>query len=270
MADKPKQWSSEYASIFQDKSVVAAYQYRPTYPPETFTFLSSLLPPTVTPRTVLDAGCGTGFIARPFESLVDYIDAVDISEAMIMMGQTLPGGNRANIRWIVAPLETAPLRGPYALIVAAASLHWMDWERTLPRFAAYLAPNSVLAIVEEWVQPHPWDRVIRPILGRYSMNTDFTPYTIMTVVTELEQRQLFQLHGRYETAPVTFQQSLDAWVEAFHARNGFSRDRMDAGAARACDAELRTATRPYCPDGIVEQSIAARILWGVPRSGPQS
>jgi hypothetical protein len=102
------------------------------------------------------------------------------------------------------------------------------------------------------------------------MNTDFTPYTIMTVVTELEQRQLFQLHGRYETAPVTFQQSLDAWVEAFHARNGFSRDRMDAGAARACDAELRTATRPYCPDGIVEQSIAARILWGVPRSGPQS
>ena len=102
------------------------------------------------------------------------------------------------------------------------------------------------------------------------MNTAFTPYTMMTVVTELEQRQLFQLHGSYETAPITFQQSLDAWVESFHARNGFSRDRMDAGAASACDAALRAAIQPYCPDGIVKQSIAARILWGAPWSGPQS
>jgi SAM-dependent methyltransferase len=270
MADKPKQWGSEYASIFQDESVVAAYQYRPPYPPETFTFLSSLIPPTVTQRTVLDAGCGTGFIARPFAAFVDYVDAVDISEAMIRTGQTLPGGNHSNIRWVAAPIETAPLRGPYALIVAAASLHWLDWERTLPRFAVHLAPNSVLAIVEEWAQPNPWDRVIGPILGRYSMNRDFTPYTMMTVVTELEQRRLFQLHGRYETAPVTFRQSIEAWVEAFHARNGFSRNRMDAGVARACDAELRTAILPYCPDGVVEQYIGTRILWGIPRSGSQS
>ena len=102
------------------------------------------------------------------------------------------------------------------------------------------------------------------------MNTAFTPYTMMTVVTELEQRQLFQLHGSYETAPIAFQQSLDAWVESLHARNGFSRDRMDAGAASACDAELRAAIQPYCPGGIVAQSIAARILWGAPRLGPQS
>lgn len=269
MSDKPKQWSAEYASIFQDASVVAAYQYRPPYPPETFTFLSSLIPPTVMRRTILDAGCGTGFIARPLAPFVDHVDAVDMSETMIMMGQTLPGGNRANIRWIAAPIETAPLHGPYALIVAAASLHWMDWERTLPRFAAHLAPNSVLAVVEDRARPNPWDRAIRPILRRYSMNTDFTPYTMLTVIAELEQRQLFQLHRRYETAPITFRQSLDAWVESFHARNGFSRDRMDAGAARACDAELRAAIRPYCPDGIAEQSITAQILWGVPRSGAQ-
>jgi SAM-dependent methyltransferase len=270
MADKPKQWSSEYASIFQDQSVVAAYQYRPTYPPETFTFLSSLIPATVTQRTVLDAGCGTGFIARPFAPFVEYVDAVDISEAMIRTAQTLPGGNRSNIRWIAAPIETAPLYGPYALTVAAASLHWMDWEHTLPRFAAHRAPDSVLAIVEDWAQPNPWDRVIGVILGRYSMNTHFTPYTMMTVVKQLEQRQLFQLHGSYETAPVRFQQPIDAWVESFHARNGFSRDQMDVATAGACDAELRAAIAPYCPDGIVEQYSGARILWGVPRAGSLS
>jgi SAM-dependent methyltransferase len=270
MSAKPKQWSAEYASIFQDASVVAAYQYRPPYPPETFTFLLSLISPTVMQRTVLDAGCGTGFIARPLAPLVDHVDAVDVSEAMIMTAQTLPGGNRANIRWIAASIETAPLHGPYALIVASASLHWMDWERTLPRFAARLAPDSVLAIVEDRARPNPWDRTIRPILRRYSMNTDFTPYTMLTVVAGLEQRQRFQLHGRYETVPITFQQSLEAWVESFHARNGFSRDRMGVGAASACDAELWAAMRPYCPDGIVDQAITAQIVWGVPRSGAPS
>jgi hypothetical protein len=53
MADKPKQWSAEYASIFADQSVVAAYQYRPGYPAETFGFLPSLIPAACTRRTVL-------------------------------------------------------------------------------------------------------------------------------------------------------------------------------------------------------------------------
>jgi len=262
MDGKPKQWSTEYASIFQDQSVVTAYQYRPSYPPETFSFLSSLIPATVTRRTVLDAGCGTGFIARPIAALVDQVDAVDISEAMIRTARSLPGGNRTNIRWIAAPMESAPLHGPYALIVAAASLHWMDWERTLPRFAEHLAPDCMLAIVEDRTQPNRWDPTIGPILGRHSMNKDFAPYTMMTVVAELEQRQLFRLRGTYETAPITFRQPIDDWVESFHARNGFSRDRMDADAANTCDTELRMAIGPYCPDGVVEQSITARILWG--------
>ncbi|TMC52470.1 MAG: class I SAM-dependent methyltransferase [Chloroflexi bacterium] len=267
MPDKPTQWSSKYASIFQDESVVAAYQHRPPYPPETFTFLSSLIPPTVARRTVLDAGCGTGFIARPFAPFVDQVDAVDISEEMIRMGQALPGGNRPNIRWVSASIETAHLNGPYALIVAAASLHWMDWERALPRFAVHLAPNCVLALVEERTQPNPWDASISPISGRYSMNTDFAPYDMTTVAAELEQRRLFQLQGCHETRPVSFQQSVAAWVESVHARNGFSRDRMDAAAAAACDAELRSAIRPYCRDDIVAQNIGARILWGAPLSG---
>lgn len=270
MADKPKQWSALYASIFQDESVVTAYQYRPTYPPETFRFLCSLIPTTPTPRTVLDAGCGTGFIARPIAPFVDHVDAVDISEAMIRTAQALPGGNHPNIRWIAAPIETAPLQGPYALIVAAASLHWMDWERTLPRFAEHLAPDSVLAIVEERAQANPWDHAAGPILGRHSMNRDFTPYSMMDVAAELEHRQLFQLQGSYETAPTMFQQSIDDWVESFHARNGFSRDRMDAEAASACDAALRVTIRRFCPDDVVEQSITARILWGIPLSGTQS
>ena len=40
---KPKQWSREYAEIFQDQSVVDAYHFRPGYTRETFEILTGLL-----------------------------------------------------------------------------------------------------------------------------------------------------------------------------------------------------------------------------------
>jgi len=264
MTEKPKQFREEYAGIFQDASVVAAYEHRPPYPVETFTVLRGLIPTTVTQQIVLDAGCGTGFITRPLAAYVDHIDAVDISARMIAAGKTLPGGDRPNISWIAAAIETAPLTGPYALITAAASLHWMDWDVTLPRFAAHVVAGGVLALVEESGPPSPWDAIVGPILAHYSMNVDYAPYDMGTVAADLEQRGLFRLQGRYETAPVRFRQRIASWVESFHARNGFSRDRMESQAATDFDDELRAAVLPHCPGGLVEQHVAARIFWGVP------
>src|SRR5690242_19367942 len=138
MKPKPKQWSAEYASIFQDTSVVAAYQHRPPYPAQTFEILAGLIPPTTSPRAVLDAGCGTGFVARPLARYVDRVDAADISAAMIAAGRSLPGGDDPRLRWFCGAIESVAVEPPYALIVAAASLHWMEWEIALPRFAAWL------------------------------------------------------------------------------------------------------------------------------------
>jgi SAM-dependent methyltransferase len=264
MKSKPKQWSNTYASIFQDASVVSAYQHRPPYSPETFEVLASLLPPS-TARLVLDAGCGTGFIARFLAPYVDHIDAIDISPGMIAMGQSLPGGNNPRITWQVSSLETASLTGPYALIVAAASLHWLDWEIVLPRFHTHLAPGAFLAIVEDQALPNPWDAQAGPILGQYSMNTDYSPYTMQTVIAELEELELFHQVGARETAPVSFRQPIAAWIESFHARNGFSRDRMPPATAAACDESLRQVITPFCPDGVVEQQIMTRIFWGTPQ-----
>ena len=49
MRPQPRQFATEYASIFGDASVVAAYQHRPPYPPETFTLLRSRMPLTHPP-----------------------------------------------------------------------------------------------------------------------------------------------------------------------------------------------------------------------------
>lgn len=128
MIGKPKHLSRTYAEQFQEHSVVAAYVHRPPIPSPVFDKLLELL--VDTPQAVLDAGCGMGAVARSLAPLVDRVDAVDFSSAMIEAGRQLPNGDRPNVRWIEGRIETVPLDPPYALIVAAGSLHWMDWSHS--------------------------------------------------------------------------------------------------------------------------------------------
>jgi hypothetical protein len=39
---------------------------------------------------------------------------------------------------------------------------------------------------------------------------------------------------------------------------------MDPAAATACDQELASVLLRYCPTGVVEQWIGARVIWGKP------
>jgi SAM-dependent methyltransferase len=264
MRPRYKQFAPQYASIFGDASVVRAYQYRPPYPPETFEILLSLIDHDASSRTVLDAGCGPGTIARALVRQVDHIDAVDIAAPMIAAGKGLPGGDDAKLCWIHGAIEHAPVHSPYALIVAAASLHWMHWETVMTRFCEMLTPGGHLAVVEEVREPTPWSDAL-DFIGEYSLNKDFQPYDMLTVTQELTARGLFRQVGSRMTAPVSFCQSVDDYVESFHARNGLSRDRMDANAASAFDRRLRALVSRYCPNGIVELQMRGRVIWGKPQ-----
>src|SRR5687767_15958693 len=74
---------------------------------------------------------------------------------MITAGRALPGGDDPRITWIHSRAEDAPLSPPYGLIVAGASLHWMDPTVVLPRFRDALAPGARLAIVHnDFVAPN--------------------------------------------------------------------------------------------------------------------
>ena len=251
--------------MFGDASVVSAYQYRPPYPAETFEFLLSLLDAEAEIRAVLDAGCGPGVMARQLVPAVDRVDAVDIAMRMIAAGQALPGGKDPKLHWIHGAMEDVPLHPPYALIVAAASLHWMHGEKVLPRLHDILTPSGYLAVVDVVTEPTPWQHALG-FIRAYSMNTDFQPYDIITVTRELVVRGLFAQHGITTTAPVPFRQSVAAYIESFHARNGLSRDRMDAQTARDFDGKLRELMYRYCPSGIIELQVRSRVVWGKPLS----
>src|SRR5262245_8074137 len=114
MIPKPACYGEQYASAFQEHGVVAAYQHRPSYPDSVFALLADLI--VDSPRRVLDVGCGTGFIARPLVELVDHVDALDVSQAMIDEGRRLPKGDHPRLTWIARRAEDAALNPPYALI----------------------------------------------------------------------------------------------------------------------------------------------------------
>ncbi|MBA3946772.1 MAG: methyltransferase domain-containing protein [Herpetosiphonaceae bacterium] len=256
---KPAYLGPHYAAAFQDQMVAQAYQYRRSCPPATFPLLAHLIHDE--PRVVLDVGCGTGDIARNLVDLVDHIDAVDVSQAMIDQGKLLPRGDDPNIRWILGRAEDVPLVPPYALITAGQSLHWMDWEIVLPRFRDLLTPNGVLAIIRPEEAPRPWNDGVGHIIGRYSTNQDYQPFDM---IPALEQAGLFQQQGLQTTEPVVFTQSIDAYIESFHGMSSLSRERMGAESAAAFDAEVRSLVTPFAQDGQLVLEVTGEVLWGKP------
>lgn len=259
MRPKPAHLGPEYGAQFSDQRVADAYPTRPPYPPQIIETLAQLARDQ--PRKVLELGCGTGDITRYLAPQVDHIDALDISAPMLQKARTLPNGNAANIRWIHQAAEAFDYPGPCALVCAAESLHWMEWDVIFPKIRRALSPNGRLAIVfGRELGPMPWYSELGPLFARYSTNRDFQPFDL---IEELTLRNLFVLEGRLQTTPVRWSQPLADYLESFHSRNGFSRERMGE-SAREFDEQLAALVSPYSENGLLHFTLTAQIAWGLP------
>jgi hypothetical protein len=149
---------------------------------------------------------------------------------------------------------------PYALITAGDSVHWLEWYVVMPRFARMLTPHGYLAMLGVDQLPLPWDDELWPLRRRFSTIPNFQYYDH---VKGLEERGLFQRMGSERTEPLVFTQSLDDYVESFHGRAAFSRERMTPDAAMALDNEIRSLVSRYCGD-TVELQLVTEVIWGKP------
>ena len=94
---------------------------------------------------------------------------------------------------------------------------------------------------------------------RYSTNLKFRPYEI---VHELSKRGLFIEEGRRVFGPDLFTQSVADYVESFHSRNGFSRDRMESAEAAAFDQRVVEITSPFTREGSLDLQTCVTLVWG--------
>ncbi|GAA3598420.1 hypothetical protein GCM10022419_097370 [Nonomuraea rosea] len=250
----------ELAASFQDPDVVAAYVHRPPYPAEVFDILESLM--AGGPRRVLDLGAGEGALARPLAARVDHVDAVEISPAMVAAGRSRPGGDRPNLSWHVEAAETMSVRGPYALVTAGASLHWMDWEPTLARAAGLLAPGAFVAIVDQHHLQLEWRDALREVIVRHSRNPGYDP--AFSLPDELSRLGLFEIRGRRETAPTVFRQPMDDYIEHFHSTASLARALMPPQEAAEFRAEVEDVVGEHRDaNGELVLRTAASIVWGL-------
>jgi SAM-dependent methyltransferase len=250
------------SEVFTDAEVARLYRRRPTYPPETFEILDRLM---VEPRAVLDVGAGTGAVARRLLRYAMRVDAVDPSAAMIAEGRQLPGGDDPRLRWITGPAETAPLDPPYGLITAGTSLHWMDLDQVMPRFAAALAPGgkiAVMEVVETPIGPTPWNDAATEIIKQYSELKADRVDSFGAVLADIEARGLFAQDGDQLTRPTKTTLTVSDWLEWMHSTSTLARVRLGDRAAQF-DADLRAL---FDRLGLTrfEFEIKGRVVWGRP------
>jgi SAM-dependent methyltransferase len=266
MTDTPAGLGHENADVFKLDSVARVYHHRPPYPAGVVDALRSLLGDGG--GAVLDAGCGTGELARAL--VVDgaeRVDAVDVSQAMIDVGRRQEGGDHPNLRWECARLEDAELRPPYALAVAADSLNWMDAEVAMPKLHDALRPGAWLAIVHRtWGTGAPEEQ---ELIRAFSVISDFRPFDLGDLVS----RGLFRPGGHVRFAGA-WRPTVEEYVESRHSQAGFAREPMGADRAGEFDRELSDLLgrlvregRMMVRDARLELRVVAEVGWGRPLRG---
>ena len=270
----PRSRRPDLVTSFEHAGVASAYRFRPPYPTEVFDVLESLLQGQE-PTNVLDIGAGEGALARPLISRgrVTRLDAVDSSAAMVAAGRERPGGGHPGLRWILGSVDHVELHGPYCLVTAGASLHWMPWRRTMATLAEVLDEQGVVAVVEHGYHRLPWRDPLNDVIATHSRNPEFDPR--FSVVEELTERGLFRKTGEHRVILESFKQPVAEYVEQFHSTATLARELMSDEEAEAFDAAVGRIVRPYAvrdgDDGdaagemeILSVEVAASVIWGQP------
>lgn len=250
---------------FDDHDVARAYANRAPYPVQLFNRLAELAPRQ---GHALDLGCGPGKLARPLADRFGQVHAVDPAAPMITVGRELDGGAHPNIAWFVSTAEAAPPSGPYDLVVAGVSIHWMDHEVLFPRLCTHMAADGLVVIVggDEADDP-PWAEEWPTLMSNWISRMGGT-YDRQTFAAEASAHEAWMdITGR-ETITSTVSQPLEAFIDGEHSRGTWTRQKMGPDRVKAFDADLRALLAPHARDGVLTYDVRTRLTYGRPRSTP--
>jgi SAM-dependent methyltransferase len=251
---------------FSAERMAANYLYRPPYPMEVYDTLLELM--SGHPRVLLDAGCGTGKITLGLIVQIDRADAVDPSDAMLQVARSLPGADSPKIRWLHSAIEDAPLDPPYGLIVAASSIHWMDLDRTLPRFAGALADGAMLAVLDgDAPVDAPWEHeetafMIDFLEAREGRRPQWWKTVRERFALPVLAHPMFEPLGHRITSPAEYSQSIADYLRCQHSRATWSEDHLGEKASAEFDAAMTSILKRHARDGMLTFNVQTRIEWG--------
>ena len=127
---------------------------RPSYPDEMFEdlFETAGIGPG---STVLESGCGTGIATAALVERGLRVTAMDPDPRMLEVARRRLGGS--DVRFVEGRFEEAPDLGPFDLVFAASSWHWVDPEAGFARAAELLETRGALAVCWNLARPQESD-----------------------------------------------------------------------------------------------------------------
>jgi SAM-dependent methyltransferase len=251
----------ERGKRFNDADVAGCYAFRPAYPRALFDAVLKRAPGRA---KLLDLGTGNGKIAGALADEFDEVTAVDPSPSMLGEARRLWRGHR-NISWTCDAGETVPLAGPYDLVTAGASIHWMKPNIVFPRLAGTLAPAGRIAIiVGDFPHDPPWQTAWADFVERWTVRLGdayaperwHTGYEAHESWMSIEFREPF-LHEVSQTIP--------DFIECQHSRASWTRHALGPANAEAFDAELLDLLTPFATDGHLSYRVITNLTLGTAR-----
>jgi SAM-dependent methyltransferase len=220
------------------------------------------------PRTLLDAGCGPGKLTLGLVDYVDRIDAIDPSDEMLQVARSLAKSKDPKIRWMCARTEDAELQGPYGLIVAGASIHWMDRDRVLPKFCGALSPGAFLAVLagDAPIDP-PWESDATTFMldfleRREGKRPTWWANGASLITSPILTHPAFEPVGSLVTQPVQVSQSIEDFLRCEHSRATWSEEILGESGSREFDAGMARILTPHAENSVLTYSMQTRVEWG--------
>ncbi|MFQ3232027.1 class I SAM-dependent methyltransferase [Reinekea sp.] len=229
---KPDHLSKEIGDQFGDSSIVDHYGYRPNYTAEVIDYLSHCL--KIHAMSVLDIGSGTGEISIPLSKQGHCVVGVDPSKAMVKAAVA----KGSKVSFVNAYIEQFESDVTFDLIVAANSIHWADWDKTFPLLKGLSKPQTKMAIVTggDLIVDTINSEVIQ-LIQAYSTTKNFKPYSVVTILEDAGHIK----NTVTQTMPIVeVTQKTTEYIASYHARNGFSVERMGEKLAKEFDNKLES------------------------------
>jgi trans-aconitate methyltransferase len=257
---------------FEDADVAEAYLQRPDYADGVYAKLVEVSPHL---GRLLDLGCGTGKIARRLAPHFAFVTAVDCSRHMLRLATTQRGGDAANIAWIHAFAEEAALaHAPYDLVVAAASIHWMNHGVLFRKLLSAVSSDHVFAVVDgdDAFEP-PWQSAWDEFLCYWIPELTgeaYEPGEPNSAFAVRMNRYRDWLHVCGETAALSgpIRQRVEDFITCQHSRDTFARSKLGPRAA-SFDAQLFRLLEPHAIGGMVTYTVRTTVVWGSIKSGTE-
>lgn len=250
---------------FENKEVAEHYKYRPDYPADLFSQLYKL---SRNHGSALDLGCGNGKVARQLCGVFNAVTAVDPSESMLAVAQKLQATGSQNISWVCSLAEEADFADcSFDLIVAAASIHWMDHALLFPRLLHHVAVDHVFAVVDgDGAYQPPWQNDWDDFLSKWIFELKgerYEPGEKNSPFAKKMKRHRDWLSVEGEAFfEHNFSQTVDDFIRCQFSRDTFAPSKLGSRIGEFSE-DLRQVVSPHADDeDMLAYCVQSRVEWG--------